>query len=218
MNFNYYTSLLLSASILIPSIIGVFRYNQISFVYRPFIYLLWIGCLAEFLEFYFAYVYHNNVAVGIIYRLCESLILLWFFNKLGIFNNYKIILYFLTTAFITIWLVDVFFSSSISNFTFYFDIAYALVIVLLSIGVINNLLFDEKDLLRNATFLICVGLIIFFTYQIIQRMFGLFGLRDSIDFRRNVQRILSIINCFTNLIYALAVVWMRKRQPFKFQF
>jgi len=218
MNFNYYTSLLLSASILIPSIIGVFRYNQISFVYRPFIYLLWIGCLVEFLEFYFAYVYHNNVAVGIIYRLCESLFLLWFFNKLGIFNNYKIILYFLTTLFIAIWLVDVFFRSSISNFTFYFDIAYALVIVLLSIGVINNLLFVEKDLLRNATFLICVGLIIFFTYQIIQRMFGLFGLRDSLDFRRNVQRILSIINCFTNLIYAVAVVWMRKRQPFKFQF
>ncbi len=218
MNFNYYTSLVLSASILIPSIIGVFRYNQISFVYRPFIYLLWIGCLAEFLEAYFAYAYHNNVAVGIIYRLCESLILLWFFNKLGIFNNYKIILYFLTTVFITIWLVDVFFRSSIANFTFYFDIAYALVIVLLSIGVINNLLFVEKDLLRNATFLICVGLIIFFTYQIIQRMFGLFGLRDSLDFRRNVQRILSIINCFTNLIYAIAVVWMRKRQPFKFQF
>jgi hypothetical protein len=218
MNFNYYTSLLLSASILIPSIIGVFRYNQISFVYRPFIYLLWIGCLAEFLEAYFAYAYHNNVAVGIIYRLCESLILLWFFNKLGIFNNYKIILHFLTTLFITIWLVDVFFRSSISNFTFYFDIAYALVIVLLSIGVINNLLFVEKDLLRNAAFLICMGLIIFFTYQIIQRMFGLFGLRDSIDFRRSVQRILSIINCFTNLIYAVAVVWMRKRQPFKFQF
>jgi len=60
-------------------------------------------------------------------------------------------------------------------------------------------LFVEKDLLRNATFLICVGLIIFFTYQIIQRMFELFGLRDSIDFRRNVSRILSIINCFTNL-------------------
>jgi len=218
MNFNYYTSLLLSASILIPSIIGVFRYNQISFVYRPFIYLLWIGCFAEFLEAYFAYVYHNNVAIGIIYRLCESLFLLWFFNKLGIFNNYKVILYFLTTGFITIWLVDVFFSSSIYNFTFYFDIAYALVIVLLSIGVINNLLFVEKDLLKNATFLICVGLMIFFTYQIIQRMFGIFGLRDSIDFRRNVQRILSIINCFTNLIYAIAVVWMRKRQPFKFQF
>src|SRR5436190_3421615 len=218
MNFNYYTSLLLSASILIPSIIGLFRYNKISSAYRPFIYLLWVGCLAEFFEVYFAYVYHNNVAVGIIYRLCESLMLLWFFNKLGIFNNYNLILYFLTTLFIAIWLVDVFFRSSISNFTFYFDIAYALVIVLLSIGVINNLLFIEKDLLRNATFLICVGLIIFFTYQIIQRMFGLFGLKDSIDFRRNVQRILSIINCFTNLIYAVAVVWMRKRQPFKFQF
>ena len=218
MNFNYYTTILLSASILIPAIIAAFRYPQISFVYKPFIYLLWIGCLAEILAIYFAYVYHNNVIVGTIYRLCESLCLLWFFHHLSIFNNQKKLLFFLTAAFIVIWFLDVFFKKRIYNATFYFDIAYALVIVLLSIAVINKLLFVEKDLLRNATFLICVGLIIFFTYQIIQRMFGLFGLRDSVDFRRNVQRILSVINCLSNLIYAVAVASMRKRQPFKFQF
>jgi len=218
MQFNYYTTLILSSSILIPAIIAIFRYNQISSVYRPFIYLIWIGCLAEILGAYFAYVYQNNAAVGAIYRLCESLFLLWFFSKLGIFNNHKSLLYFLTLVFIIIWFAEVFFSKSFSNFTFYFDMAYALTIVLLSIRSVNDLLFVEKDLLRNPTFLICVGLIIFFTYQIIQRMFGLYGLKDSLDFRRNVQRILSIINCLTNLIYALAVLWMRKRQPFKFQF
>ena len=218
MQFNYYTALILSSSILIPAIIGIFRYSQISMVYRPFIYLIWIGCLAEILSFYFAYVYHNNAAVGAIYRLCESIFLVWFFHRLGIFNNHKNLFYVLTGLFVITWFVDFFFRKSFSNFTFYFDMAYALIIVLLSIRAVNDLLFVEKDLLRNPTFLICIGLIIFFTYQIIQRMFGLYGLKDSLDFRRNVQRILTIINCLTNLIYAFAVLWMRKRQPFKFQF
>jgi hypothetical protein len=125
----------------------------------------------------------------------------------------------LAAVFIIIWLAETFLSIYLnSKLASYFDIIYALSVVLLSIRAINDLLFTEKELLKNPTFLICVGLIIFFTYQIIQRMFSLYGLKDSIDFRRSVQRILTIINCFTNLIYAVAVIWMRKRQPFTFRF
>jgi hypothetical protein len=95
---------------------------------------------------------------------------------------------------------------------------YAFSVVLLSISAINDLLFTEKELLKNPTFLICSGVIIYFTYKIMDRMFGLYGLKNSTDFRRSVQTILVFVNCSTNIIYALAVMWMRKKQPFKFQF
>ena len=117
------------------------------------------------------------------------------------------------------WLADILLSSRLNQrLTYYFDIVYAFTVVLLSIRAVNDLLFTEKELLKNPTFLICMGLIIFFTYQIIQRMFGLYGLKDSTEFRRGIQRIMAIINCLANLIYAVAVLWMRKRQPFRFQF
>lgn len=216
---NYTILTILSFSILIAGVIGIFRFAQIRDIYRPFIYLIWIGCVTEIVSTYFAYVYHNNLAVGAIYRLCESLLLLWFFSKVGVFKKHIKLLYLIGGIFLAIWLADNFLSSRFDKkVTFYFDIIYALSIVLLSIRAINDLLFTEKDLLKNPTFLICMGLVIFFTYQIIQRIFWLYGLRESVEFRRSVMSILYLINCFTNLIYALAIVWMQKRQAFTFTF
>src|SRR5678810_319796 len=71
---SYIQASILSFSILIAGIIGVLRFAQIRDIYRPFIYLIWIGCITEIVSSYFAYVYHNNLAVGAIYRLCESLL------------------------------------------------------------------------------------------------------------------------------------------------
>jgi hypothetical protein len=219
MYLSYTVGMLLSFSIFIAGVIGIFKFAHIGDIYRPFVYLIWVGCVAEALNTYFAYVYHNNIIVGVIYSLCESLLLLWFFSKLGIFKKHRKILYVLITTFVAIWLADNFFSSHLgANVAFYFDIVYALSVVLLSIRAINELLFTEKELLKNPTFLICIGLIIFFTFQIIDRMFRLYGLRDSYDFRRSVQAILTLVNFFTNLIYALAVLVMHKRKAFTFQF
>jgi hypothetical protein len=219
MQLSYLTVLILGLSIFIAGILGALKFNRINDVYRPFIYLIWIGCIAEVLSTYFAYVYHNNLAVGAIYRLCESMFLLWFFYRLGVFKNHNKLLYLLTGIFIVIWIADNFINSHFNaRITYYFDLVYAFSVVLLSISAINDLLFTEKELLKNPTFLICAGLIIYFTYKIMDRMFGLYGLKNSTDFRRGVQTILMFINFFTNIIYALAVVWMRKRQPFKFQF
>lgn len=218
MQLSYTTILILSFSGYLVGILGAIKFKQIRDVYRPFIYLIWIGCLADSLSLYFAYAYQNNLAVGAIYRLCESLFLLWFFNSLGVFKNRKL-LYLLGGLFVAIWIAENFLSSHFSaRVTYFFDMVYALSVVLLSISAINNLLFTEKELLKNPTFLICAGLIIYFTYKIMERLFGLYGLKNSMDFRSSVQGILMIINCLANLIYALAVVWMRKRRPFTFKF
>jgi hypothetical protein len=219
MHWSYTVTIILSLSIFIAGIIGIFRFSQIESMYRPFIYLIWIGCVSEVLSIYFAYRYHNNLAIQTIYALLESLLLLWFFTKLGVFKNHKKFVYLFGTVFVISWAIDNFWSGAFgSRYSFYFDTIYALFIVLLSIRAVNNLLFTEKELLKNPTFLICIGLIIFFTYQIIQRMFGLYGLKDSMEFRRSVQGLLMVINCLTNLVYALAVLWMRKRRPFTFEF
>lgn len=219
MQLSYTVVIILAYSIFIAGIIGIFRFSQIRSTYRPFIYLIWAGCLTEILSTYFAYLYHNSLAIVAIYGLAESLLLLWFFSRLGTFRNRNKILYALTTFFVIIWLVDNFFSSHLNvRVTFYFDIIYALTVVLLSIRTINELLFTEKEFLKNPTFLICIGLIIFFTYQIIVKLFWLYGLRESVHFRMNVQTIMILINCLTNLIFAVAVLWMRKRRPFTLQF
>jgi hypothetical protein len=219
MQWSYTVTVILAFSIFIAGIIAILRFTQIQDTYRPFIYLIWVGCVTELLSVYFAYRYHNNLAIQTIYTLLESLLLLWFFYKLGIFKKQKKFIYLLIVVFVISWFIDNFWSGAFgSRYSFYFDMIYALFIVLLSIRAINNLLFIEKELLKNPTFLICMGLIIFFTYQIIQRMFGLYGLKESYEFRSNIQHILQVINCLTNLVYALAIIWMKKRRPFTFEF
>src|SRR5678809_1781390 len=112
---SYIQASILSFSILIAGIIGVLRFAQIRDIYRPFIYLIWIGCITEIVSSYFAYVYHNNLAVGAIYRLCESLFLLWFFSRLGVFKKQNKILYILSGIFVVIWFADNFLSSHLTK-------------------------------------------------------------------------------------------------------
>jgi hypothetical protein len=219
MHWNYTVSLILTFSILVPGIIGLTRFAEIRDIYRPFVYLIWVGCVTEVLSTYFAYVYQNNLAISAIYHLSESLFLLWFFNKLGLFKKQERGLYLLASAFVLLWAADTFLSSRFNkNIPYYFDIFYGFTIVLLSIRAINDLLFTERTLLKNPTFLICIGLLIYFTYMIVQRMFWIYGLKESLDFRRSVQRIMALVNCFTNLVYAVAVLYMHRRQPFTLSF
>lgn len=219
MHFSYTTAAILSLSIFFAGIIGIFKFHQIRSTYRPFIYLIWIGCFNESLGIYLALHRHYTIINGVIYALCESLLLLWFFKNLGVFKRNKYLLYSLFFLFVVVWIAENFFNSHFgARFNLYFDIFYSFCVVLLSLRVLNDLLFVERELLKNPTFLICVGLIIFFTYEIIERLFWLYGLENSDNFVRSVQSILMIINLLTNLIYALAVLWMRKRQTFTLQF
>jgi len=219
MHFNYYAVIALAFSIFIPGLIAVFKFEHIPDRYRPFVYLIWVGCVAEVVNMYCAYHFGNNIIPSSIYALCESLFLLWYFKQLGIFQKQKRWLYFLILLFVVIWFSNSFLTGTFGGqFTLYFDAVYAFCVVILSIRVVNDLLFREKELLKNPSFLICIGLIIFFTFQIIERLFLVSGFKNSGTFIMNVQSIIILINFLTNLIYALAVLWMRKKQAFTLQF
>jgi hypothetical protein len=219
MNLNFTTAVIFSLSILIAGVIGIFRFAQIRDIYRPFIYLIWVGCCNELLSIYLLVNHHYNIINYTIYSLFEALLLLWFFKNLSVFQGRKTFFYSLIVLFVIIWTIESFYANEFgTRFSYYFDIVYSFCVVLLSIRVINNLLFTERELLKNPTFLICIGIIIFFTYQIVEEMFWLYGLKNSKIFRQNIQSILMIINLLSNLIYALAILWMRKRQAFTLQF
>lgn len=209
----------MALTIFIPGVIAVFKFSYVRNIYRPFIYLIWIGCANEVISIYCAFRFHNNIANNIIYTFIESLFLLWFFKGLGIFHGKKHFLIFLIILFVGVWVAE----STIANpfgsrYTSYFDTIYAFCVVMFSIDVINRMLLTETDLLRSPTFLICITIIIFFSFQIVERMFWVYGLKNSVDFRRGVQHIMIVVNFLSNFIYGLSVLWMQKRRAFTLQF
>jgi hypothetical protein len=216
MNIDY--SQIFSFSIFIAGIIALVRFQKINSSYYPFIFVIWLAGINELITDYLLSHGHYNIINNNIYNLAESLLLLWLFKNLGVIKNKS---YFAAglVALVCIWIFNNFIYYSFgSNFNSHFNITYAFVLVVLSINGINNLLFREKVLLKNPAFLIFIGIIIFFTYQILVEAFWLYGSNTNKEFSVKVYDILSWINLLCNLIYALAILWIQKKQAFTLRF
>lgn len=216
---DFYTAIYFSYSILIAGMIALVRFPRINRNYHPFVFLLWTGCLNEMVSHYLVSHGQYNIINSNIYSLAESLLLLWFLRRSGQFDRRRLLFIGLLSLFLLAWVAEAFVLHPFGTaFVSYFNVIYSFPIVMLCINLINRLITTERELLRNPSFLICIGLIIFFTYRIIVEMFWLYGLSSNYAFSNQIFNILVWINLFCNLIYALAVLWMRKKQAFSLRY
>jgi hypothetical protein len=206
-------------SIIIGGLISIFRFSKIRKEYYPFIYLVWLACVNESLGYILVATGHYNIINNNIYSLLEGLLLLWFFKRMNIFQNLKNIYLLFGILFIAVWTVENFFVNRFGTaFSSYYNIFSSLILVLMAITMLNDIIVKEKEILMNPAFLIGTAVVIFFTYMILVETFWLYGLTKSESFGTKVFTILSWINLLCNLIYAVAILWMRKKQPFTLQF
>lgn len=212
---NFYTYALLSASVYIPGLIGLVRFPKIDSNYYPFLYFIWSGCINELISFIMIMSSKSNYISSNSYVFLASLFLLWFFRNNDLFKNRMPAFYSLLAALITLWLFESFWIIDIEEqIGTYFRIFYSFLTILLSIQLINSLLVaGTNNLIRNALFLICLALILYFTFKTLVEAFWIYGLRSSESFQLLIWNISVFINLFTNLIYALALLWIPKKKP-----
>jgi hypothetical protein len=212
-----YFYLALNLSIFIPGIVALYRYRSIERSYYPFIYCLWLGCLNETISTYLIFNYHQTLINNNIYVLTESILLLWFFYRTRLSVN-KNIFYLLAGVFLAIWISENFIFRSINVNSTYFRIFYSFVIVLLSINTINQNIFTKKSsLLTDPAFIICTGFIIYFTYKVVVQAFAIYGFSRQSSFLLNIYIIMYYINFTVNIIYTIAIIWMRRKIKYSFQ-
>lgn len=146
--------------------------------------------------------------------IAESILILWLFYEWKLFRQkyyYPIIGLF----FIGFWIIETFILGSIWKFSTGFSAFHSLVIVLLNIQYINRLIVSEKNLtLRNPEFLICCCMILFYTVSAIVEIFWFYGFETNLYFVGKVYAIVTFINLFINLTYALATLWIPKKPAF----
>lgn len=206
-------------SIFLAILISILRFKMIGDAYYPFIYLLWIGGCNEILSAYLLSHNYYNVYNTNLYSLLEGLLLLWFFRNTSILDRVKMLFPFLIVLFIVTWAIDNFFIGTFGlNFNMYFNIISGLSIVLISINIINDILMKDREILTSPTFLLCIGFVIYFTYRILVDAFLLYGQGIGEGFMSKVYAIHTWINLLCNLIYALAVLWMQRRQAFTLRY
>lgn len=212
---SYTVIVLFTLSILIPAVIGLVRFKKINSIYHPFLYLIWLGCFNELLSLTLIKFYFFNTITNNIYYLLEALLIFWQFKRWNLFHSYKKLFSLLVFLISIAWVINCFIVSKINVVASYYIIIYSFVIVLMSINMVNALLIREKrQLLKNPIFLICISFIIFYTYATLVEIFFIYGLTSSSEFRINIYHILSYFNLFSNLIYAIAILWMPRKQEF----
>jgi hypothetical protein len=134
---------------------------------------------------------------------------------MGIFKKVPVLFYCILTAFGVAWILENFIFGSITRVGLYFRIIYSFVIVLMSVHAINSVITNSRGaLIRNCSFLVSIGFIAYYTYKVIVEAFWIYGISSSLQFQMVIYDILIYINVVVNLIYALAALWMPKRQAF----
>ncbi len=168
--------------------------------------MLLIGLLAEIVSFILINTHNlSNAPVIKIYSIIECCIVLYQFYLWKRTVKYKYLYLFLAGACTVFWLIEVVIFSNLNTFSPYFRVFYAFIIVLLGINQINAMMFYHNDtLLKNPKFVISLGFIIFFLYQIIYEASFFIGYDKSVVANKIIIGF-GYINLFINLIYGVAM-------------
>ncbi|MBL7710759.1 MAG: hypothetical protein JNJ86_16935 [Chitinophagaceae bacterium] len=210
---NYNLVELFSYSIAIAAMISLVRFRRTDRAYLPFFLLMWTGLLNELINTIIISRGFSNAVNTNIYTLIEVALILWFFYNFRIFRHRNLSFGILLLLILSTWIAENFVFSSIRSFSSYFIVFSYFMIVLLSITMINKVQAAErKGLLKNSKFIICTGFILFFTYALLVEIFWIYGLNASKSFRLEVYRIMAYVNLVVNIIYAIAVLWMPRKQ------
>lgn len=208
-----------SYSIVPAAVLGLIRCRRIDPAYYPFLFLVWLGLIAEVVTDFITAKTPSNALSTNIYVLIEFLLIIWLFKKLSLFERKPLTFYILGIFFILVWLVDNFILSGLkTGFCSYFIISFSFAAVMMSVSMINILLARErKSVLRNGAFLICVAFILYHTCSALVEIFWLYGLTSSDQFKLAVTRIHTYVNIVVNLIYALAILWIPRKHGYLLQ-
>lgn len=205
---DFYLVSALSLSIAPAAVAGFVRRQKIDASYAPVLWLFWAGLLNEILSFFLIIRYGHNYYNYNLFLLVETVLLLLFFRRQGVFANrpwgYPLLLVFFGAG----WLAETLFTP-LRSFQSYYVICFSLVISLLSIRQLNRVIFAENhSLWRNACFLLCAGFVLYYTYSAIVEVFLFVKLEGSALYQLYIYDFLLYINVFVNLLCFFAVLWM----------
>lgn len=211
---NLLFTFFLSQSILLPILVAFIRLKKgFDKQFLPFIILLGVAFISEIVSFLLVDIYHKSNAISTnIYSLIECGLLLYQFYIWGSVRHRNKLFLALALLTLGVWVTDHLINQHLLSFRPYFRILYAFIMVLLSINTINAMIvLYTGNLFRNAKFLLSLGFMIFFIYQIIYEASFYIGY-DQSSIASNIILFFGYLNFFVNLIFAVAVYFIPSRE------
>lgn len=201
-------------SMIIACVIGMARFAGILPAYRPFVFFIWMAVANDLFSYLVINTSNNNVINSNLYVLVEYGLLLMTFCRLDGSRMAKRY-YFLFIAGAGVWILDNLLLHSLDHINSIFRVSYSVVILLLSIRQLSVLIVSEKrSLSRNAVLLMSVSFMFFFSFKAFFETFYILQPPFSRSFYFNLFAIFWVINLLTNLTYAIAILWIPRKQEF----
>ncbi len=220
MNYTLFT--IFTFSIGISAILAWIRFKKIDTTYYPFIFCISIALFVEILSYVFTHTGRtakSNAVVYNIYALLEAILITWQFEKWNLFYRLEWLFKTLIISFAVFWVVECFFFNAIHSTTSYFRFFYSAIVVIMSVNVLNKELMTEtKNIFKNPIFLICLAFMVYYFFEAIIVIFWLYGYGKSTDFLVRLILVTLYLNFIANLVYALAVLWMPRKNRFLLQY
>ncbi len=201
-------------SMLIACGIGMARFAGILPAYRPFVVFIWVAVANDLLSYLVINTKSNNVVNSNLYVLLEYGLLLVVFYRLNGSRAAKRYVWLFGVG-LLIWIGDNLLFHTLDHINSTYRISYSVIILLLSIRQLSDLIVSEKrSLARNAILWICISFMFYFSFRAFFETFYILQAPFSSSFYFNLFVIFWIINLLTNLTYAIAILWIPKKQEF----
>lgn len=207
---------LLSQSILLPLIAGLIRFRRLGRRYQPFFGLILIGVIAE-ISSYLMIQGHNgsNAIPDNIFVLFEWTLIALQFHVWGFLKQKKRLFYAFLMATSLFWVIENLVFKNIITFSPYFRFFFSFLIVLLSVNEINFMItHDNRNLFRNPTFVICIGFIIYFIYNILYEWAYQVSSFGASEITSTIIYLMAYVNILINIIYAIAFLLVPAKVKF----
>ncbi|HEV3412348.1 MAG TPA: hypothetical protein VG101_07710 [Puia sp.] len=190
---------------ILPCIAGLVRFRRLGKTYQPLFLMFLTGLATEIIAAYLAWYKKNNADVYNTYALLEWIFIFWQFRAWGFFRLRREIAWAILALPCLIWVAENLIFGKMDNFSPYFRIFACFNIVLFSVNKINFMItHDNRKLLGHPDFLICIGFIIYFIYDIVYEWAYQSSINGATDITSTIIFLFGYINALTNIIFAIA--------------
>ncbi len=198
-------------SALMPALaLLVFR-RRITSSWVPFIWFIIVGIINEFVSQFWISNFHSNLVNSNLYVAIEFILLVWQFYRWRP-GARKVFFIVIICAGLAVWLLDNIILHRLYDNNSLYRIFYSIVLVLFSIDQLNReLIYEKKQLLRNARFLICFTFMVYYGNKAFIESFNIYHLDISPSFYGRLFVIMDIINIAASIIFSLAILCLRPR-------
>ncbi|WP_127128406.1 hypothetical protein [Pseudoflavitalea rhizosphaerae] len=208
----------LSLSIVFAVLIGIVRFRKIDKSYYPFLYRIFLVLIIEVTARLFFLSTEPRYFTVVIntFSILDYVLFTWLFHNWRLFNgNRTVFISFLAAGFAA-WIFITLILQNILTPNFAFRVLYSAILIAFSVNTFNKAVVnDRRNIFHNPKFWICLGIIIFYTFFILVCMVNLNVFRSATKlFRQNLQIINVCSNILVNFLYAVAIVWIPRKQNF----